>query len=191
MEIILNKLSFTIAQRLYKKNKRSNIQNLELLFGIKILIYNISIVIFIIIFSLIANTLAETVLILIIFTILRHTAGGLHFNSIEKCVTATTLIIMSGSTLSKYIEINLSTCLFLCIFINILFFTYTPIGTKDKPFTPEYTILQKKRLRIISLCLTLLTLVSTTLLRKIVIISMCLEIITLLPNYFHKLPHTV
>ncbi|MFR8427056.1 MAG: accessory gene regulator B family protein [Roseburia inulinivorans] len=77
-------------------------------------------------------------------------AGGLHFNSIFKCISVTTLIMLGGGKYIAITDTDTLLCIVLCIIANTVFLIHIPKGTIKNPYSQEYSHLQKKRLSIVS-----------------------------------------
>lgn len=159
---------------------------LQMYYGLQILIYNITITSLILVLSNISGTFIETLLLFAVFGTLRTLTCGFHFNSVWKCIITTTLIMIGGGKCAQLLLLSLPTCILLCVFINIIFFNHVPRGTPKNPYSLEYSRLQQKRLRIASISLTLIAVSSASMLREIIVIAMSIVIILLLPTYYHR-----
>ena len=166
-------------------SKCTEIEYFQMYYGIQTLLYNITITSFILFCSYFGKCFIETLLLFTIFGILRLIAGGFHFNSIIKCVSATTLIMLGIGKCLTIFPLNSSLGIILCTITNTIFFIHIPKGTKNNPYSPEYSQLQKKRLRVISLFLSIIAF-GTERLGSIILLSMFIVSIFLIPELIHR-----
>lgn len=96
--------------------------------------------------------------------------------------------MVGGGKFIQSIQINLPTCIIVCILVNITFFYYIPKGTHNNPYSPEYSIKQHKRLKIISVILTIISIFSKSILRGAIVYSMAVVAILLFATMKHKSP---
>lgn len=186
MENLLNIISKKIACKLDKNNQSTETEQLQMYYGLQILLYNVTVTSLILLLSLAISTFFETLLLFAFFGTLRIIAGGYHFSSVWKCVMATTLIMLSGGKFAQLIQIPMPACLFLCLFMDIIFFKHIPRGTLKNPYSAEYSQRQQKLLRIICCFLTLTAILTDSILREIIVIAMSIVMVSLLPIYYHK-----
>lgn len=191
MNNLLNIITHKIIYTLDKNNTCTEIEYLQMYYGLQNIIYNITVTSLILLLSLIIGTFTETLLSFIVFGILRVTAGGYHFNSISKCIISTTLLMILSGKFSQIIHIHLTLCIISCIFLNTIFFLYIPRGTHKNPYSLEYIKLQQKRLKIISISLTIIAILSDSIFRTTILISMSIVAILLLPTFHHRSPGSV
>lgn len=159
-------------------------------FGLQNIIYNVVITASILLLSLITDIFIETLLLFTFFGMLRIIAGGYHCNSVEKCIITTSLIMLGGGKFMQSIRISQSICITICILVNIVFFSYIPKGTHNNPYSPEYSIKQHKRLKIVSVLLSIVSILSNSILREAIVYSMIIVAILLVPTIKHKFPIT-
>lgn len=188
MKTIFSNVAQKIINTLDEDHSCTEIEYLQMLYGIQNILYNVVIIGLILFLSYIVETFIETLLLFTFFGMLRIIAGGYHCNSIEKCLAATTLIMVGGGKFVQSVQINLPTCIIVCILINIVFFSYIPKGTHNNPYSPEYSIKQHKRLKIISIILTIVSILSNSILRGAIVYSMAVVAILLFPTIKHKSP---
>lgn len=188
MKKLFSNVAHKIINILDKDNQCTEVERLQMFYGIQNILYNIVITGFILLLSYITGIFIETIMLFTFFGILRIIAGGYHCNSIEKCLAVTTLIMVGGGKLVQSIQINLPICIIICTFVNIIFFSYMPKGTHNNPYSPEYSIKQHKRLKIISIILTMISISSNSVLREAVVYSMVVVAILLFPTIKHKSP---
>lgn len=188
MEILLNTVALKITDILDKNNQCSSLERLQMFYGLQTLIYNIVVTVLILAFACLIGTFNETLLLFTFFGTLRIIAGGYHFDSVLKCIIATTLIMVGGGKFAQLTHISFPLCILACVFVNIVFFSYTPRGTHKNPFSPKYSLLQQKHLKIVSGIFTLIALSSTSMLRTVIILSMTITAVFLFPIWNHKFP---
>lgn len=185
MEIFFSAFSKKIIHTLDPDNTCTEIEHLQMYYGIQTLIYNIVVTSSILIFSYLWRCFAETFLLFTIFGTLRLIAGGFHFNSIIKCISATTLIMLVGGKCIAITSFSLPPCILLCIFANIIFLIHMPKGTSKNPYSQEYSMIQKKRLHIISVILSITAFFAEGL-RTVIVMSMFITAIFLIPELIHR-----
>ena len=120
MNNLLNIITHKIIYTLDKNNTCTEIEYLQMYYGLQNIIYNITVTSLILLLSLIIGTFTETLLSFIVFGILRVTAGGYHFNSISKCIISTTLLMILSGKFSQIIHIHLTLCIISWIGYNKL-----------------------------------------------------------------------
>lgn len=185
MESIFKKFSKKIIKFLDPENQCSEIEKLQMHFAIEIITYNILITFIILFISCLIGSFWETFLLFCIFGLLRITAGGFHFDHILKCVCVTTFLIVGEGKAAQLVQINLPVCLTICLFTNLLYFIHIPKGTKNNPYSEAYSQLQKKRLRILSVLLTLCAIYFVRL-RTILLFAMFTAAVLLIPDLTHR-----
>lgn len=188
MKRVISNTAKKIIKLLDKYNQCTEKERLQMYYGLQNIIYNVVITSFILFLSYISDIFIETLLIFIFFGILRTITGGYHCNSIEKCMASTTLIMIGGGKLVHSIQINPTICIAICILVNIIFFSNRPKGTYKNPYTPEYSMKQHKRLKIISILLSIISVLSNSILRGAIIFSMVIVTILLIPTINHRFP---
>lgn len=191
MEQLLYNFAKKITHILDKNNECTEVEQLQIIFGLQTLIYNFVVTTLILLLSSIIGTLLETLLLFIFFGSYRMTAGGFHFNNMTKCTLSTTLIMICGGKCIIFLRLNLLMCIVLCVLFNIIFMVHIPKGTKNNPYSLGYSQLQHKRLIILSFFLSLIALLSDTILRPTIILSMTITTILLLPTFYHRFRGTV
>lgn len=188
MKKIFNNVAQKIINILDEEHSCTETEYLQMFYGIQNILYNVVITGLILFLSHITETFIETLVLFTLFGMLRIIAGGYHCNSIEKCLAATTLIMVGGGKFVQSIQINLPTCIIVCVLVNIVFFSYIPKGTHNNPYSPEYSIRQHKRLKIISVILTIISILSNSALRGAIVYSLAVVTILLFPAIKHKSP---
>lgn len=166
-------------------NNCTELEYFQMYYGLQTILYNIVITSLILIFSYFWKCFTQTLLLFIIFGTLRLIAGGFHFNTITKCISITTLIMLGGGKCLTLITLNFTLCIILCIITNIIFWCHLPKGSKNNPYSPQYSLVQKKRLIFISFFLSIIAFCSESL-RNIIIVSMFIVAIFLIPEFIHK-----
>ncbi len=188
MKKIISYIAQKIITILDRNNQCTETERLQMFFGLQNIIYNIMITAFILFLSFITDIFIETLLTFFFFCILRMVTGGYHCNSIEKCLATTTLIMIGGGIIVRFINISQTICIFICFSVNIVFFFYRPKGTQKNPYSSEFSIKQHKRLKIISVLLTIISILSNSMLRTAIVFSMVIVTILLLPTIHRKSP---
>lgn len=113
----------------------------------------------IIIFALayILGIIKETLLLLILFNIIRSQSFGLHASKSIYCLISSIVFIIGGAFLCKYLIIPKWIIIILALLCNISLFLYAPADTHKRPLINKK---KRKRFKIIS---TLLGIVYTIL----------------------------
>lgn len=185
MERLLKIFSKKLLHLLNIDMYATELEYLQAYYGAQTLLYNIIVTISILLFSYILNCFQETFFLFFVFGMLRLIAGGFHFDSMEKCICATTLVILGGGKYIATVYFPYFLCITLCIFSNLIFFLHIPKGSKKNPYSHNYAHLQKKRLRIMVLFLTI-TAICKQEASPIIAMSMSLTAIFLLPDFLHR-----
>ena len=186
MEKLFSSLAAKIINILDKNNNCTQIERLQMHYGVQTLIYNISTISFIIIAAYIAGTFVEAFLLFLLFGLLRFFVGGYHCNHMESCIFLTSFLILGGSKFAQCVQIPFPICTLLFIIMNSFFYNFLPKGTRKNPFTPKYSKIQQKRLRIIVPLLTLTAFYTDTVLFTIILLSMAYTVILLIQEVYHK-----
>lgn len=185
MERFFMEFSQKVVNILDPNDKFSEIEHLQMYYGIQNLIYNIVVTSIILILSASWKCFTETFMLFAIFGILRLIAGGFHFNSILKCISVTTLIMLCGGKYLSATRLSIPVCIIFAVFANIVFIFHIPKGTKNH----KYSLLQKKRLHFISFFLTIIAFYVDKL-RATIILSMFIVAIFLVPEIIHRFQST-
>lgn len=189
MERFFTELSQKVVNILDPNDKFSEIEHLQMYYGIQNLVYNIVITSIILILSSVWKCFTETFMLFAIFGILRLIAGGFHFNSIFKCISVTTLIMLCGGKYLSVARLSIPVCVIFAIFANITFIFHIPKGTRKNPYSQKYSLLQKRRLHFISFFITIIAFYVDKL-RATIILSMFIVAIFLIPEIIHRFQST-
>lgn len=128
----------------YKKYSKSDIEKLRYgLEGIYLTIYKLAIIMLV---SLLLKTFKETIILLILFNIIRYPAFGFHANTSTECLITSLLLLLGIPFLLLNININIYIKLGLSIFCLINFILYAPADTIKRP------LLNSKKRKIRKLC---------------------------------------
>ncbi len=189
MERFFMEFSQKVVNILDPNDKFSEIEHLQMYYGIQNLIYNIVVTSIILILSASWKCFTETIMLFAIFGILRLIAGGFHFNSILKCISVTTLIMLCGGKYLSAARLSIPVCIIFAVFANIVFIFHIPKGAKKNPYSQKHILLQKKRLHFISFFLTIIAFYVDKL-RATIILSMFIVAIFLVPEIIHRFQST-
>ena len=105
----------------------------EIRYGLEGFYLTIPKIIFITLLSIILGIFKETMIMMIVFNILRTTGFGLHATKSWQCWVSSTFFFIILPLLSKYLIIPNVTKLVLGIISIILIFFFTPADTKKHP----------------------------------------------------------
>ncbi|MDE7310738.1 MAG: accessory gene regulator B family protein [Eubacterium sp.] len=183
MESLLNRLSEKIIHFLDPEKQCDKIKRLQMHFALETILYNLLLAFFILWIFYFIGSFRETFLLFCIFGLLRIIAGGFHFDHMLKCISATTFILVGGRKAAQAIQIDPTVCLMICLFTNLLFFIHIPRGTANNPYSKAYSRLQKKRLRTLSVLLTLCAIYFVRL-RTILLFAMFAAAVLLIPGLY-------
>lgn len=141
-----------IAKRLadYMTNNGESVDNEVLKFGIQMffeLLINLIISFFV---AGILDMWLPCCLFLILFSILRAFAGGIHLNSFISCTVLSTITLSSVMLIIKYLTlyVPISMILILILIFMILIWYQSPIEDSNRPLSKEERIIFKNRLRV-------------------------------------------
>lgn len=174
-------------------DKYDKIQLEEIKYGIEALYIAISKVVFILLMSLILGILKETILLLLLFNILRITAFGLHASKSIYCWISSSIAFIGIPFICKNITFSNITYIILPIICLLCFILYAPADTVKRPL-----INQKKRkiykFFSITLCiiyLIMIIILKNILFKNLLMFSLILESILILPITYKvfKLPY--
>lgn len=137
-EVFLNRsISFITS---YKKYSLEEIEKLRYgLEGIYLTIYKLVIIL---ILSLILRTFKETIILLLLFNIIRFPAFGFHASTSRECLIVSLLFLLGIPYLLLHIDIPFYLKVSICCVCLICFLIYAPADTVKRP-------LPNKRKRII------------------------------------------
>lgn len=124
MEKLFSSLAAKIINILDKNNNCTQIERLQMHYGVQTLIYNISTISFIIIAAYIAGTFVEAFLLFLLFGLLRFFVGGYHCNHMESCIFLTSFLILGGSKFAQCVQIPFPICTLLFIIMNSFFIIF-------------------------------------------------------------------
>lgn len=189
MNTVFEKICKKVIRLLDSENTCSELEKLQMFFAIQTIAYNVSVTLLLLLLSCLIGSFCETLLLFCIFGGLRIIAGGFHFNSMAKCIAATSFIMIGEGKLAQYIQISLPVCLFLCLFAGIVLFCHIPVGTSNNPYSEAYSRLQRKRLRIAVFIISLCAIFYMPL-RTITLFAMLTAAIFLLPDLFRRFQAT-
>lgn len=172
----------------YDKEQLERIQ-----YGLEAIYLSITKVVVIILLSLLLNILKETIIVLLLFNVLRTTGFGLHATKSWGCWLTSIPTFIGIPLISKYIEIPHFILITIAVISLINFILFAPADTEKRP-------LIRKRRRIIYKILTVIfgviyLILTITLknmfLRNVIPLTMLIETILICPLTYKlfKLPY--
>ncbi len=185
MEFFLKKLSEKIIHFLDPEQQCGKIERLQMHFALETIFYNLLTAFLILWTSYLLGSFRQTLLLFCVFGLLRVIAGGFHFDHMLKCILTSTFLMVGGGKAAQMWQINLTVCLMICFFTNLLFFIHIPRGTANNPYSEAYSQLQKKRLRILSVLLTLCAIYFVRV-RAILLFAMFAAAVLLIPDLYQR-----
>lgn len=149
---MIHRLSESIAYFYGKKAHYSKDKIEVCIYGLELIISDVIVMIIAILMSVITKTFIYTVLLLLVFVLLRHQAGGFHASSHFRCnalffaayIVSLLLIKLIPVTLMKYIAIIMSVISLVEIFL------YAPAEHPNRPVSKK----KKKKFRVRSIVMT-------------------------------------
>ncbi|WP_459480281.1 accessory gene regulator B family protein [Clostridium saccharoperbutylacetonicum] len=192
-----NKIQISLMERLAQGivtniNSYLHKEGLELQqmkFGIEILLINISKLIIIFIVAALFHLLKRTIFMLLIFTIIRRNAFGLHAKNSFICTLVSISLFVFGAYLSYYLEFSNYMVFILFTIINILLYKYAPADTENHPLL-SFNLRKKlkKEAVITGLILMIVTLlIPNNVVKTLVILSAISAVTLILPITYNLL----
>lgn len=188
--LIINKSIETIKNQYpeYSKEKLEQIQ-----YGLESLYLSVTKVVVIFLLSILLNTFVETLVILLLFNVIRTTGFGLHASKSWICWITSIPAFGFGPFICKYLKLDLYMLIILSIIAILSFIFFAPADTHKRP------LIRKKR-RIIYKILTVLIslvylvvilLINNKFVQNAIVFSMLLEAILICPLTYKlfKLPY--
>lgn len=137
-----------------KKSKWSDIEIMKMELGFHVLLHNILMISCILVLAFVLNILKESVLLMIGFGLLKLTAGGIHLKNSFLCILCTSIFIISGVTLAKYIVLPFWVVLLIYGVCMLILWIIGPQGTENNPISDRnYYRLRREMMRIMSIYL--------------------------------------
>lgn len=169
------------------------IQLEKIKYGIEGLYIAISKVVFILLISLILGILKETILLLLLFNVLRVTAFGLHASKSIYCWISSSISFIGIPFICKTITFSNLTYIILPVICLLCFILYAPADTIKRPLINSHKRKIYKLLSIISciIYLTMIIILKNILFKNLLMFSLILESILILPITYKvfKLPY--
>ena len=163
-------------------------------YGLESLYLSVTKVIVIILLSILLNTFIETLVIFLLFNIIRATGFGLHASNSWICWITSIPTFGFGPFICKYLKLNFNILIILSVISILCFIFFAPADTHKRP------LIRKKR-RIIYKILTVLIgigylliilLINNQFIKNAIVFSMILETILICPLTYKlfKLPYS-
>ncbi len=143
---MIETLAIRIAQSIKQANP-SNTASVEVMsFSLIMVIGTGSSLLFSLLLSYLLGTLAETIIVLFSFMLLRAFSGGFHFKTAELC----TITSVFGAVMIPHIPVNSTANIILTCFTIITLLAYAPMGMNQSKF---FTAKHYPVLKVVSLCI--------------------------------------
>lgn len=161
---------------------RKECEQVVIAYGIEIFIDNIFKLIAYMLAAIYLGIVKESILMLVLFGLLRYLAGGIHFDKNIVCFLVTGIFIVGGAYLSKLISIPYIISDVVLLISGFMLFQYAPSGTKKNPIIPE----KMKPLKIKTVITFLIYVITAVILKDKVLYNMVMIVsvvvsITILP----------
>lgn len=146
--------------KLLKHVKCDELQMLYLQYGINVFVNDTTNFIIIIILGLLFHELLLTLLFLVLFSSLRVHCGGYHAKTKRKCMSIFVLCYLAVITFTIIKPLSVLITLILTFFSGVFIIFVSPIIHPDNPLTKEEIHKNKKRTFILTICYTILSLIT-------------------------------
>lgn len=137
MDKLEHKLALIITKWMNKFYPRDAKEQVVIVYGIEVFIDNIFKLLVYLLVAIYLGILKESVIMFLLFTGLRKSAGGMHFDKNIVCFLFTGIVIVGGAFISRIITINYFIWSILLILAGLILLKYAPSGTKKNPILPE------------------------------------------------------
>lgn len=143
--IISQKISSYIADTLADNNTISRQEVSIYSYCLDYIIELILLFVFAVIFGFCTNNIPETIIFLIVFIPIRSFGGGFHATTQKRCTVISLLTFLFVLYSDKIVTIFMNewTVAFTISLLGIAFLS--PVGTKNRPMSPERKTILKKR----------------------------------------------
>ncbi|ADH60363.1 Accessory gene regulator B [Thermoanaerobacter mathranii subsp. mathranii str. A3] len=132
MEINIEKLAETLAQRLFKTQNLTDIEMAKIQYGISLILGVIIEFTLVYAISLILGIGFYTAVIMFSALFLRINTGGAHCTTYNRCITFTAFYFIPFSALAKFVDVHFS--LYLKIFVSLLLYFIVLVMVKNNKF---------------------------------------------------------
>ena len=146
--------------KLLKHVKCDELQMLYLQYGINVFVNDTTNFIIIIILGLLFHELLLTLLFLVLFSSLRVHCGGYHAKTKRKCMSIFVLCYLAVITFTIFKPLPVFITLFLTFFSGVFILYVSPIIHPDNPLTDEEFKKNKMITVILTICYTILSLIT-------------------------------
>lgn len=181
MEHLLRNFSIYIVSWLDQYYPRSEIEKIKMRYGMEVVLDNVSKLIGFILISALLGCLKKTMILLLVFGLLRLFAGGVHMDSSLACFFVTGLIVVGGSVVSINYQADRLFFVFIMGILCILAYIYAPSGTIEHPVKPEDRMGAKYRTLFLMFIYGGVGFLASDLIMTLIMIGSTCEIITILP----------
>jgi len=162
-------------------------------YGLESLYLSLSKIIVILLISILLGIFTETIILILLFNILRLTGFGLHASKSWICWVTSIPTFIGGPLLCKYLDIPLNILVFIAITSIISYLLFAPADTAKRPLIRKKKRLIYKILTVIIGCIYLVFIVKAndTFFRNAIALSMIIETIIICPLTYKlfKLPY--
>ena len=171
----------TIIQNNNDNLSKKNIDKMR--YGLEGLYLNVTKIIFILIISLMLNIFKETLLLLLIFNLIRFTAFGVHAKRSIDCLISSTIFFIGFPLICIHIVISDIIKIIIFIPILLLIIKYAPADTVKRPLNNK-----KKRIiyKILSIIISIIYIICSILitdntLSNCFLFALVIQVIVILP----------
>lgn len=185
MESLSEKI--TLAINGYLNKNELEFQKMKL--GIEIILINISKISVILLLSASLNLFKESLLMLLVFAIIRKSTFGIHAKSSLGCTIISIIMFVLVPYVSYHIKINNYIVFSIFVIINILLYKYAPADTENQPLIGKKLRSKLKNEAILTgIFLMLITLiVPYSVVKVLITLAAIFAVLTILPITYNLL----
>lgn len=118
-------------------------------YGLEQLFTNVLDVMTLLVIGLSMGMIWQGIVFVFSFMLLRKYAGGYHASTPLKCYLLTTLVIIGGLSVMKYIEINAFISLGLLVVSSVVILLFAPVESENKPLDAIERFIYRRRVILI------------------------------------------
>lgn len=168
-----------IMNYIKRNGNYSNIELLEIEYGLTGIYLTISKIIIIFFIAFCLGLFKEMIIFMIFFNVIRTTAFGLHATKSWICLVSSSLVFIGVPLICKYLEINIFIKGLLLIISTLLIYTNAPADTKKRPIVNK---IRRRVLKYISTFIAISFLISSLMITNN-FISNCLLFAIILEDF--------
>ena len=180
---VIERYSNTLAHKVNIHMGKDGIEFEKLKLGITIILINISKLIAVLMVAILMGVLPESILSIIVYSLLRRYSFGIHAPKDYICTIVTIVIHVGTGMLSSKLILNNFIVLSWFFVLTMLIYKYAPADTKKRPILGKdnrQALRRKSTLTIIAIAIIAIV-SSNNLVKNILLLASLLQTITILP----------